>query len=74
MTKDRSNPSPNAELLNATAAAEIAGVAERSWHRHVAVGRAPQPVRIGRSVRWRRGDIARWVADGCPSCRPVVRA
>jgi predicted DNA-binding transcriptional regulator AlpA len=73
MKKDRSNPSPNAELLNATAAADIAGVAERSWHRHVASGKAPQAVRIGRSVRWRRSDINRWIAEGCPPCRPEVR-
>ena len=72
-TNDRMNPSPNAELLNASAAADIAGVAERSWHRHVAVGKAPQAVRIGRSVRWRRNEILRWIEDGCPPCRPASR-
>jgi predicted DNA-binding transcriptional regulator AlpA len=73
MTKDRSNPSPHAELLNATAAADIAGIAERSLHRHVSSGKAPHAVRIGRSVRWRRSDINRWIADGCPPCRPEKR-
>ena len=73
VTKDRSNPSPNAELLNSAEAAEIVGVAERSWHRHVSVGRAPQAIRIGRSARWRRSEIMRWITDGCPSCRPGPR-
>lgn len=27
----------------------------------------PAPVRVGRRVRWRREEIAAWVAAGCPS-------
>lgn len=68
---DRRALSPHAELLNAAAAAEIAGVSERSWHRQVSVGNAPQPVRLGRSVRWNRTKLLRWIADGCPPCRPA---
>ncbi len=29
-------------------------------------GLLPPPVRIGRSVRWRREDIYGWIARGCP--------
>ena len=28
-------------------------------------GLLPEPVRLGRSVRWRRSDIEKWIAGGC---------
>lgn len=31
-----------------------------------ATGALPAPVRMGRSVRWRETDIARWLELGCP--------
>ena len=32
-------------------------------------GKLPSPVKIGAIVRWRRDDIERWIADGCPDMR-----
>ena len=32
-------------------------------------GRIPPPLKIGAIVRWRRDDIERWIADGCPDMR-----
>lgn len=29
-------------------------------------GKLPQPVRIGKCVRWRRSEINDWIAAGCP--------
>jgi prophage regulatory protein len=60
------------ELLSATEAAEMAGVARRSWWRYVSSGRAPAPVRLGGAVRWRRGELAEWIAAGCPRVRKAV--
>jgi prophage regulatory protein len=60
------------ELLSAAEAATMAGVAKRSWWRYVSAGRAPQPVRLGGSVRWRRSELAEWIAAGCPRCRKEV--
>ena len=57
------------ELLTAVEAAEMAGVAKRSWWRHVSSGRAPAPVRLGGSVRWRRSELAEWISAGCPRVR-----
>jgi predicted DNA-binding transcriptional regulator AlpA len=57
------------ELLTAVEAAEMAGVAKRSWWRYVSSGRAPAPVRLGGSVRWRRSELAEWIAAGCPRVR-----
>ena len=60
---------PPRELLSAPQAAEIAGVGERSWWRFVSSGKAPHPVRLGRAVRWRKAELAKWIADGCPQVR-----
>lgn len=38
----------------------------RSIEKDVEAGRMPQPIRIGRSVRWRLTDIETWIANGCP--------
>jgi excisionase family DNA binding protein len=60
------------ELLTVEQAAEMAGVGKRSWWRFSSSGKAPAPVRIGRSVRWRRAEIAEWIAAGCPRVRREV--
>ncbi len=60
------------ELLTAAEAAEVAGVAKRSWWRYVSSGKAPAPVRLGGAVRWRRSELAEWIAAGCPRVRKEV--
>jgi predicted DNA-binding transcriptional regulator AlpA len=65
----RGNTTDLRELLSAAEAAEMAGVGKRSWWRYSTSGKAPAPVRIGGSVRWRRAEIAEWIAAGCPRVR-----
>jgi predicted DNA-binding transcriptional regulator AlpA len=60
------------ELLTAAESAEMAGVAKRSWWRYVSSGKAPAPVRLGGSVRWRRSELAEWIQAGCPRVRKAV--
>jgi len=60
------------ELLSAAEAAEVAGVAKRSWWRYVSSGKAPAPVRLGGAVRWRRSELAEWIQAGCPRVRKAV--
>jgi prophage regulatory protein len=60
------------ELLTASESAEMTGVAKRSWWRYVSSGRAPAPVRLGGAVRWRRSELAEWIAAGCPRVRKQV--
>lgn len=45
------------------------GISWRHWLRLVDSGRAPQPVRFGRLVRWSLACLESWEAAGCPSCR-----
>jgi prophage regulatory protein len=60
-------------LLTAKESAEMAGVAKRSWWRYVSAGKAPAPVRLGGVVRWRKSELAEWIAAGCPRVRKEVQ-
>jgi len=51
----------------------MAGVAKRSWWRYVSAGKAPAPVRLGGVVRWRKSELAEWIAAGCPRVRKEVQ-
>ncbi|MFC1761808.1 helix-turn-helix transcriptional regulator [Planctomycetota bacterium] len=49
------------------------GLSERTIWRLCDSAKMPAPIRIGRSVRWRRSDILRWIQLGCPN-REVFEA
>lgn len=53
-------------LLCAQDLAERLGVSRATLHRWNAGGRVPQPVRIGRTVRWPLDEIKSWILAGCP--------
>ena len=73
MTSDQSPPTvadiPAAALLDVRAIAMILGCSSRHVYRMSDSGAMPRPVRLSVLVRWRKTDIERWIADGCPSCR-----
>ncbi len=48
-------------LVSAQDAAKLCGVSTRTWRRWVAMGVAPQPMRIGRSTRWAMKGLQAWV-------------
>lgn len=52
-------------LMTADEVASILGQCRRSLYKNLSTGRMPQPVRIGRSVRWRQSDIQRFIEVGC---------
>jgi len=44
---------------------------EEHWRRLVDSGKAPQPTRFGRLVRWSIQSLDEWDAAGCPPIRTV---
>jgi len=70
MTVDVTRKLKEAQALLVTGqqAAQLCGVGERSSWRWSRSGRAPAPVRIGGSVRYRRTEIEAWISNGCPRC------
>lgn len=54
------------ELLNVREVAKTLGVCARLVWKMSASGQAPKPVRLGRCVRWRVGELREWIEAGCP--------
>ena len=46
--------------------AAVLATSPKTVRRLDAAGKLPQPVRVGRGLRWSRDEIARWLAAGCP--------
>lgn len=55
------------ELLTVKDVAAALKVSTRQIWKMLSSGKLVEPVRLGRSVRWRAGDIAEWIRLGCPS-------
>jgi excisionase family DNA binding protein len=50
----------------------VARMLDCSWrhiYRMADSGKMPRPIRLGSLVRWRKTDIERWLAEGCPPAR-----
>ncbi len=54
------------ELVTLPVAAFMASVSPETFRRLTREGGAPPPVRVRRSVRWRRRDLIAWIDAGCP--------
>jgi len=54
-------------LLTAEQAAALAGVSRSHWWSLHSAALVPLPVKLGRATRWRRDELAAWVAVGCPA-------
>jgi len=54
------------ELLTDAELATLMKVSRRQVWKLLSMGRLPEPIRLGRSVRWRADEIRRWIEDGCP--------
>jgi len=57
------------ELLSVKSVASGLGCSPRHVRRLSDAGRMPRPVRLGALIRWRRDELERWVAAGCPNLR-----
>lgn len=61
-----SSDSGEALLLSAKCVAKLLQISLRTLWRLQSAGRIISPVRIGGCVRWRKDELTRWIADGCP--------
>lgn len=60
---------PTSALYCAADLARLLGLSERTDWRLASAGNLPQPIRLGRSVRWRVAEIQAWLEQGCPGRR-----
>ena len=56
----------HALAVNDREAASLMGISRAHWHVLVRDGRAPAPVKMARSSRWRRLELIAWLNAGCP--------
>lgn len=54
-------------LLSAQEVAELLSVSKRTVARLADTKKLPDPIRLGRSVRWDSQVLENWIANGCPS-------
>jgi excisionase family DNA binding protein len=63
-------PGVNAELLDVRDMAKLLGYCStRHIYRLADAGRLPRPLKLGALCRWRKAEVLRWIADGCPPVR-----
>ena len=53
-------------LLTAKGVAKLLQISTRTLWRLLSAGKIISPIKLGRSVRWRKEELMRWIADGCP--------
>lgn len=54
-------------MIDAKQAAALISVSPATWHRMVAAGKTPAPIKLsGGCVRWRTADLQSWIDAGCP--------
>lgn len=59
---------PQAPLLvDAKGLAAMLGIGRSHVHELRLSGRLPEPVYLGRSVRWSAEELRRWIDAGCPA-------
>lgn len=63
-----------AVAIDADACASRYGISKRHWLRLVDSGRAIQPIRLGRLVRWNIASLEAWERDGCKPIRVAGKA
>lgn len=51
-------------LLDIHSVAQLLSLSSRTVRRLERRGQFPEPMRIGRSVRWRSQDVLTWLAEG----------
>ena len=53
-------------MVSKRQASELLQISTRTIDNLKREGLMPQPIRIGRAVRWNRGELVAWVDAGCP--------
>lgn len=54
-------------LLTVPQVAKLIGLAPRTVWKMIAEGRIPEPIRVGRYVRFKASEVDRWIKTGCPN-------
>jgi excisionase family DNA binding protein len=53
-------------LISVDRVAELLDVSVRTVWRLRSAGQIPEPVKLGRSIRWNAAELSTWIERGCP--------
>jgi len=68
------NSGGEAALLDVEQVRGVLNCSARHVLRMADRGLMPPPVRLGALVRWQRGAVESWIANGCPAVRRTKEA
>jgi excisionase family DNA binding protein len=63
MERREPKPAPLARLLTVSELAELVGVPEKTVYRWRHRGEGPEPIRVGRFLRFDPNDVSRWLEE-----------
>lgn len=52
---------------------DMLSISTRSVLRMRDRGAMPPAIKLGKSLRWNKEVIEKWISQGCPGCRPAPR-
>lgn len=55
------------EMIDSPELGRLLGISQAHFYRLKAAGKLPQPVRLGRSVRWPVAEVRAWLAERGPT-------
>ncbi len=61
-------------LMDVGGVARLLSCSERHVYRLSQSKRMPKPLKLGALIRWKRADVEKWLADGCPDEREMRRS
>ena len=53
-------------LIDAKEASRLCCISSSTWYKLHSSGRVPVPIKLGRRTLWRKDELIKWVAAGCP--------
>lgn len=59
-------------LIDAKVTADLLNISSRTLYRLEDLQAIPQPVRLGKLIRWRLAELLAWIDAGCPQRRAWV--
>ncbi|MBL8822294.1 MAG: AlpA family phage regulatory protein [Planctomycetia bacterium] len=58
--------SPERVLITVDEVAAMLSLSKRTIWRILSHGEMPEPIRLGKNVRWRLYEVQQWIVQGCP--------
>lgn len=65
--KNKPETDPRYDLIDVDEVARMCGIGKTLCKKLYSMAMTPEPIKLGRLVRWRRSDIYSWIEAGCPS-------